>query len=312
MNYVNPFRSDKETTYEDVAYTMSYYREPTSLVGVTDEAYDEYDPATTYGVGDFCIIDDLKGIYRSSDVDNIGNFPPATETKWTFWSPINSYRMLAVDEFIGSQTTGDDIVMEYNFSNSSAWALVDVSFDLLLIEQIDNSTGGVVWSETISGSSYGASDYYEYFYKEMEDVTRIYRDGLVWLSDSTLRFTFTNGTAIGAIVMGLTTELGCTLYGTGLRFEDTSTISKSDVTGFRTVKRYGNVRVLNVSVLFDTINFNNIARKIEGIIGRNVLFIPTENDSFSEMITIGYFEAFDIPVEDEGKIETQSTIVGVI
>ncbi len=312
MNYIDPFRDDASVSYDDIVYSMGYYRHPTSLMGVTDETYANYDETTTYQVGEYCIIPNLNGIYRCSDADNIDNYPPAFPNVWTFWSPINSYRMLAVDEFIGSVTTGTDVVMEFNFSKATAFALVDIDFEVLLVEVIDNSSGTVVWSETVSGNTYGATSYYEYFYLESTIISRIYRDNLPWLNDATLRFTFTGAMSLGAVVMGIVEELGCTLYGTSMRFEDTSTISKSNVTGFRTVTRYGNIRVLDSKILLDEIDFNTVSRKVESIIGRNVLFVPTDNDVFSEMITIGYFETFDIPATGEVKVQTQSTIIGVM
>ncbi len=312
MNYIDPFRSDSSVTYEDIEYSMGYYRNPTSLVGVTDEVYDDYAVGTTYQVGDYCIIPELHGIYRSSDADNLGSYPPASPNVWTFWSPLNSYRMLAVDEFIGSATTGNDVVMEFNFSKATAFAMVDITMEAVLIEVINNDTGLVEWSEYIGGSSYGATSYYEYFYLAPTVVTRIYRDGLPWLGNATLRFTFTGEMTLGAVVMGIVDELGCTLYGTTMRFDDTSTISTSSVTGFRSVTRYGNVRVIDSKIILNEVDFNSVARKVESIIGRNILFVPTGNDVFSEMITIGYFETFDLPTTGENKVETQSTIIGVM
>ena len=312
MDFVQPLRDDLSVDYDSITYDMGYYATPTLLTGVTDETYAEYNAATTYDVGDFCTLDALKGVYRSSLASNVGNYPPANPNSWTFWSPINSYNMLAVDEFIGSQTTGTDIVMEFDFSQITAFALIDLVFDDLLIEVIDNTTAVTVYTENVSGTGIGADSYYEYFYSTFGEITRLYRGDFDWYADATLRITFTGVSSIGAVVMGLIETLGCTLYGTALKFEDTSTITKSEVTGFRTVNRYGNVRVLDVNVLFNTSEFNSIANKVEKIIGKNILFVPTEDDSFSEMITIGYFENFNIPVEGETLIETSSTIIGVI
>ncbi len=312
MNYVDPFREDASVTDNDIVYPMGYYRHPETLAGVTDETHAVYDPATTYSVGEYCTVPELFGIYRSSDDGNIGNFPSAVPTKWTFWSPINSYCMLAVDEFIGSQTTGTDIVMEFNFSKATAFAIVDCDFTSVIFTLTDNNSGEVVWTGSSDGSGYGATSYYEYFYGELSATTRIYKGGLPWLSNATLKIEFTGDVAIGAIVMGKVGEMGCTLTGTSLRFEDTSTIQKSEVTGFRTVTRYGSVRILDVGVIFDTEDFNVMANTIDSIIGHNILFVPLEDDNFSEMITIGYFENFEIPLDGMTKIKTQTTIIGAM
>ena len=313
MNYVQPLTANKSVTDEGITYTVKYYQAPQTLTGVTDESYGEYVSGTTYNTGDYVKLDDLKGIYRSSDDSNVGNYPPANPTKWTFWSPLNSYCMLAVDEFIGSQTTGTDIVMEFDFNGSNAFGLVDLSFNALTVEVIDDSDGSVVWTETYSGSNYGATSYYEYFYSSYWDTTRIYEGGLPLLVSSTLKFTFTGEASIGTVVIGLEEELGCTIYGTSLRFEDTSTIQKSEITGYRTVTRYGNVRIVNADVLVSVELFNTIAQKIDKIIGRNILFLPNDNeDKFQEMITIGYFENFEIPADGSDEIKTSTSIIGVL
>jgi len=90
-----------------------------------------------------------------------------------------------------------------------------------------------------------------------------------------------------------------------------SLISTNEYTKYRTVKRYGKIRILDCSVIFDTNEFNIHTSKIEDIISRNVLWIPTHADKFSESISIGYIENFTIPMENATKTQTQTKIIGV-
>ena len=305
--------SNKTVTENDIDYTVRYYKAPKSISGVVDESYAAYDETKAYTVGEYCIITELKGIYRSSADSNTGNYPPSHPDKWTFWSPINSYRMLAVDEFIGSKTTGTDIVMEFTFDGLNSFGLIDIDFGSLHVELIDDSTGAVVWDKTYSGSNYGAVNYYEYFYGRYWRNTRVYDSSLPLLATSTLRFTFAGAVSIGTAVIGTEEELGCTIYGTSLRFEDTSTIKKSEVTGFRTVTRYGNIRIINAEVMIHTSMFNTLAQRIDKIIGHNILFLPNDDEKkFQEMITIGYFENFDMPTEESDHMRATTTIIGVL
>jgi len=312
VNYIEPKNSNLSVTENDVFYTMKYYKAPETLSGVTPESYPDYDAGTTYTEGDYCIVPELKGIYRSADNSNTANFPPANPTQWVFWGPINPYKMLAVDEFIGTKTTGTDIVMTYDFSGLTSFALLDIDFSSVLIEIEDDTAGTTIYSKTFTGTTYGSSSYYEYFYLPLADVTDIIEDNIQWTSNATLTITFTDNASIGTFVLGIADSLGCTLEGSSLKFEDKSTIQTSDITGFRTVTRYGNIRIVNVNVLIQSGEFNNVARVVNNIIGHNILFIPTDEDKFSESITIGYFETFEMPMNNDTMFESQAVIIGVI
>jgi len=312
MNFLEPLRGDKIVSADGVTYEVGYYQAPSFSTGIVDEGYAEYSASTSFDLNAYCKVSELNAIYRSSTAGNVGNFPPANPYVWTFWGPVNSYKMLAVDEFIGSQTYGYNAVLEFDFSESTAFSLLDMEFYFLKIEQIDDSTGDIVYTEEFHGRDVGCLSYYDYFYAEAKDLNTIYRGELEWLPQSTLRFTFTQGVQIGVVVMGRLEPLGCTLMGTSLKYEDTSTIQKSEVTGFRTITRYGHIKILSASVMIELDIFDIVAQKISRIIGTNILFVPTDSDKFSETITLGYFEEFEIPLENTQSTKTQSTIIGVI
>ena len=77
MNFVDPYRGDLEVTDNDIVFVKKYLQAPTLLTGVVDEAYGTYAPATTYVVDDYVIITELNAIYKSSAIDNLGNYPPS-------------------------------------------------------------------------------------------------------------------------------------------------------------------------------------------------------------------------------------------
>ncbi len=216
--------------------------------------------------------------------------------------------MLATDTFIGAQTEGVDIVLEVDFSACTGFALVDTDFDAVQIEHIID--GSVVYSDTKTGTGYGAVSWYDYFYSPFTVTTRVSQE-LEWADSAILRLTFTGETKIGALVVGLIEDLGCTMQGTTLGFEDKSTVKTSAVSGYREVLRYGSIRTIDAKVSLIGDLFNNTAEKINRIIGRNILFLPTPLDNFSESIVIGYFESFDIPMLSTNATTTQTTIIGV-
>lgn len=312
MRYAVPRESTLSVVDNGTIYTKRCYAAPKSLSGVVDENYPDYDPKATYNTGDYVIVSALKTIYRCAADGVSGVFPPSDKLKWVDFGFVNSYRMLAVDEQINEKTTGEDVVMEFDFARATTIAFVNTLFESVQIEQIDDTTGDIVNSVQIDGRTIGCKSFSEYFFADPKYKTRIILDNLTWLKSSTLRISFSGSVEIGTLVIGRAQDMGVTLYGTSLEFQDKSVVKMDKITGFRNVIRYGNVRVLNARILIDTGDFNHVAQKIAQIIGKNVLWIPTRGDRFSEMSNIAYIENAPLPIDDPTKNESQITMIGVI
>jgi len=312
MKFVSPFTQKLSIEHNGMLYEKTIYEPPLSLSGVVDENYPNYYPAATYNTGDYVIVPELKTIYRCSADGVSGVFPLSDPSKWVDWGFVNSYKMLSTDEQIGAQTVGVDIVMELPFSRRDTLGLVNTQFMQLHLELIDLDTNEVVDDIKVSGRDIGCTSFAEYFYDEIREKSRVIVDGLMWLPNSKLRLTFSGDVKIGSIVSGCARELGITLMGTELSFEDRSKILNDEFTNTRKVIRYGHVRVLKAKVLFDVPDFDVVAQKVGEIIGKNVLFIPSEKDRFSEMTNIAYIEDFSMPIENPVIFEANTTIVGVV
>jgi len=172
----------------------------------------------------------------------------------------------------------------------------------------------VYYDEEINGKHYGALTYGEYFYTDATAKKRVIITDLEWLPSSIIRITFAGASEIGSIVYGKELGLGCTLSGSNIKFEDRSLIQTDEISGYRNVIRYGGIRVLDCGVTYDTDDFNSLSLKIEDILSKNILWIPTKEDIFAESITIGYIEDFNAPMNntEEEKTQTTTTIIGVI
>lgn len=311
MRYAEPLTQTLSVVHNGVTYSVTYYKTPTVLSGVTDEAYLDYSPSSIYNTEDYVIVPELKRIYKCADDGVNGVFPPADKTKWVDFGPVNSYRMFAIDEGIGAVTTGTNIYMELDFYQLDTIGMIDIEFISLHIEQIDNDTQEVLNDLDIDGKDIGCLSLEEYFFAESADVTRVIIDNLEWHPNSTLKLTFTGEVKIGTFALGNANELGIILYGTNLEFEDRSLIAEDEFTKTRKVIRYGQVRVLSAKVLFDTEEFNLTSQKVSKMIGKNLLFIPTDKDTFNEMNNIAYIEKFSLPVDNPEVIDTQITMIGV-
>ncbi len=312
MNFVDLKREKLTVTYAGVTYTKEFYIPATTVTGITNESYANWNVNTTYASGAYVIVPELKSIYKSSADSNAGVFPPSNTDKWTFWSYVNNMNMFACDENIGSQTKGTNVVITIPFNQSNILALVDTDFSILNIKQIDLDSNEEIVNIDVNSRDISCSTFAEYCYKETILQRKVIIDSLEWRPNSKVVLTFSGACAIGTICQGLLQDLGVTLYGTSLSWESKSKIKTDEFTSYRTVLRYGKVRVLSVQVLFDIEEFNKTALTIDTILDRNILFIPTELDTFSELITIGYIENFKLPLENPNKISTTTSIVGVV
>jgi len=312
MDYLAPNIITLSTVVDTVTYSVTYYEPPALITGVTDEVHAEYVLANTYTIGTYVKVDALKKIFRAATAIVANEHPLKYPDKWVDYGPLNSYRMLATDSFINAATTGTNAVFELDFDRCDTFAFVAANFTSVLVELIDLNTTTTVFSQTYLGRDYGALTYSDYYFTDYKVRSRVVVDGLEWLPSSKIRLTFSGTVEIGGLVYGNKSNIGITLHGTGLRFQDQSKIATSDITGVRSVIRYGSVRIVEAKVIIDTNEFNIVANKIEAIIGRNVLWIPTSNDKFTETVSLGYIEDMSLPIDNPSMIETSTTIIGVL
>lgn len=169
----------------------------------------------------------------------------------------------------------------------------------------------IFFDQNILGTDIGVPDFAAYFFAPIAKRTRYILTGLEWLPHSILRIKFTGALSIGTICLGRQESLGASLVGAKLRYQSTSKIKENSFTGFRDVIRYGKIRILEVDVIYDRDLFASTSQKIERIIDKNIVWIPTEEDTFSEAITIGYIENFDLPMDDFDISKSTTRIVGV-
>jgi hypothetical protein len=312
MNFVNLKTEKLTVVYDGITYTKEFYTSATSVTGLAGEVHAQWSPTTNYEVGSYVIVPELKSIYKNSANSNAGIFPPSLPESWTFWGYVNDMNMFACDENIGSQTTGIDVIVTMPFNQSTILAFVDTDFSTVNIKQIDEDTDEEIVNIDLNSRDISCSTFAEYCYKKTILQRKIIIDNLEWRPNSKVVLSFSGDCAIGTICMGLLQELGITLLGTSLAWESKSKIKTDEYTSYRTVLRYGKVRVLSVQVLFDVEEFNKTALLIDSILDKNILFIPTNQDVFSELITIGYIENFKLPIENPNKILTTTSIVGVV
>lgn len=169
----------------------------------------------------------------------------------------------------------------------------------------------VYFSQTISGTSYGVETWAGYFFDPITIKTRSILTGLYWLPSSTLRIKTEGESKFGTIGYGALEDLGFTIEGARLRYESTSRFTVSDFTGFKSITRYGKVRLLEGEVLYDTDKFTYTSQIADRIMDKNVIWVPTEEDIFTDAISLGYIENFELPMTTFDMTSSPIRVVGI-
>lgn len=306
MEFVDLKKETLIVAYNGITYEKEFYKSATTVIGVDDETQENWNKNTPYKVGEYILIPELKSIFRAT-ADNEKSYPLSNPTKWTFWSFINSWNMFACDENIGSVTSGTDIVITLDFNQVNTLCLVDCDFIEVEIKQINNDTQDET-IQIIDGKDISCSSFSEYCYTLSKRTTKVILD---WMPNSRVTLSFKGPVKIGTLACGVLEELGATLVGSSLEIKDNSKISTNEFTSFRTVNRRGSINILKAKLLIDNQNFNYCSQVVRRIISKNVLWLPTNKDNFSEAITIGYLEKGTLPISKSEQIEVPIQIIGI-
>lgn len=174
--------------------------------------------AGSYSVGDERISTTTHFVYRS--LVNSNTLNPESDTydklavggignNWAIISYTNKYRMF--DNVIGSQSTGDDVVVEVTPSalfNSVAG--LNVTGATAVNIAVDDPTDGEVYNHDVSMIDNSAIvDYYEYYFYPIVNLTEFSFFNLPPYPNATMTVTFTGtGVGIGELLTGSQINIG--------------------------------------------------------------------------------------------------------
>ncbi len=310
MQIVKPKIFNKEIIYNGISYKTKFYNHLLSFKNILVENYPEWDNSIEYQIGDFVKLSNINKIFRAIQ-NNVDTFPLADGKVWMDYGAINPYRMLIADEFFDQKTVGENIEVEFGFSFVDTIIGLDMKFNKCILEVKDLDRDLIIEKYEISGMDIGCSNFGEYFYSDKKNKNRLIKQNLPYLVNGSIKLKFEGYVEIGKIIIGLTEEFGLTLFGTNLKVESNSKIEVNERKE-RKILRRGNTRVVEAKVIYEQRLYNEIIKKIREILDENIVWIPAKNENLSEMLTLGYIEDFQIPLDNSINIDTTITIIGVI
>lgn len=264
---------------------------------VAENDYAEYNPSTTYSLGQRCIV--IAGdhrIYESLQAGNAGNTPSSSPTWWLDTGATNRWKMF--DDVVGSQTanaTSITLTLEPGLIDSIAFLdLEATTVDVVMTDPVE----GVVYTESIDlvMKTY-IVDAYTYFFEPIitDDVCVLM--GIPAYANASIAITISNpgSTAkIGTLIVGAQKEIGKTQYDPTIGINDYSR-KGADAFGNYTVVQRAYSKRMSCSLFLSNDLVDDLVRTLAGYRATPVCWVGT-NVGFSSMIIYGFYRSFEVTI----------------
>lgn len=283
----------------------------TSNVPETD--HPEYVPGTTYAADVYVIvIGDTHKIYQSLQPGNMGNDPATSPLWWLDCGATNRWKMF--DTMVDSQTVHNaDIEFSLAISGRcNAIALLNVYASSIRVVATD-VTDGTVFDRTINmRSDMGINDLWSYFFESPEWKTDMVITDLPLYSNMTVTVTLHNisgSTKCGAVVAGITKELGVTQFGAGIGITDYSVKSR-DTWGNATLVERAYNKHGNYTLQVDNTRVDTLQSLLAGYRATPILYLGDEQ--FGSTMIFGFYKDFSIVIQGPASSVCTIDIEGLI
>ena len=248
------------------------------------ENYPIWDSSTTYNKDDKVIW--KNHIWTSLVDDNTSE--PGEDVNWFDEGATNPYK--CVDKYINTQTIGgsadNPLVLEFDVTNVNALVLLNLEADKV-------------------------SNWADYFFGDIEFKNKVLVWGVQLLKGKVVIELYGNPAKVGVVLIGYLEDLGVTLQGVKSSIDD---YSRKDVdTNGNVYLKQGNFADrFEGKVLIDLKDFNHIKEKLTRLRGLPIYYTATEEDICRELDVYGYYENFELDINNPVKAECSLTLRGLI
>ena len=303
----------QELYYNDKSFL--YFANDTITTTATGDTTPEYDNTVQYLHGDYVKVSSVKRKFRCANVSGfIGKHPiDYLGIDWTDAGAINEFAMF--DDSLSSATVSQNdffTTMEIKGATTlTIQNLKNIANIRIVHKSADNS---IIYSDTTYGRDIGRYSYYDYYTRPIKDIKKI-TTFLEWHGVSNIEISFTvetGGTSeVGFFGCGVAYDLGATLYGSSVGYEDYS-IYKTDEFGFTTFDKRVAVDIINGKVLIDVKKTDYALDVLKSLRGKLSHFIGDEREKgeIKSLNIVGYVKNLTIPIDGPSKNEYPIKIIG--
>lgn len=202
-----------------------------------------YAGGTTYALNDLVRVESTHHVYKSLQNANTGHSPtaePATPVWWLDMGATNRWAMF--DALVNSQTTNANsiAVVVTPAERVDSVVLLNVSAATVTITMTD-ATDGIVFSQTYSmASDSGIADWYDYFFEPIIRKADLSVSSMPPYAGAAIAITLAdagNTAACGECLIGLSRDIGGTVYGAKVGIRDYSVKTQDDFGNYTILER---------------------------------------------------------------------------
>ncbi len=271
------------------------------------EDYPAWDSSTTYNKDDKVIYNDH--IYTSL-IDSNKNNEPDTGVDWFDEGATNPYKCL--DKYMNTQTSGPDnssLIMEFDVTNVNALVLLNLDATKVIVTAYDTNNNEI---ETITKNALeGVTNWDDYFLGEYDYLNKMLIEGPQLLKGAIKLEIQGNPAKVGIVLIGYLEELGVTLQGVKSSIDDYS--KKQTAQNGNTYLQEGNYADrFEGNVLIDINDFNKIKRRLTKLRGQPFYYTASKEDVCRELDVYGFYENFEVDINNPVKAQCSLTIRGLI
>jgi hypothetical protein len=264
---------------------------------LTGNTYALYSAGTSYADGDIVISATTHRTYESLAGSNLGN-ALTDATKWTDIGPTNRWSMF--DGSVTSQTSNPESI-EVTIQTTGridSVALLNVDAVAVTVTMTD-SVEGEVYDETFSlVSPSGIIDWYAYFFEPIERLADLYIGDLPPYAGAAIEVSLDGAGSTakcGGLVLGLSKQIGETVYGSGVGIIDYSR---------KTVDAFGNYSVVE-RAFSKRANFTvnvpiGLTDQVQVLLSRYraepIVYVGA--DRFGSTLIYAFFKDFNVEIEN--------------
>lgn len=267
---------------------------------VAEDDFTAWNVGTTYAAGAKVrrVAADVHLTFESAVGSNLGNDPLA-DASGEFWitlGPTNRWAMF--DPVIQTQTTADAaIAVELDLTGRiDTVALQNVSAASVQVTMTD-AVEGVVYDRTVSLiSTDGIVDAYSYCFEPVARLRDLTLLDLPPYGNASLEVTLSEGggqVACGLLLVGLSRELGGTLWGATAGIRDFSTKATDDLGRFGVVKRAYSKRA-SFQILVPNAAVDTFQNTLADYRATPVLYVG--DGRFASLAVFGFYRDFNVEV----------------
>lgn len=256
------------------------------------ESVAAWSAATTYASGAQVLR--LDSVYQSLQASNLNHAPDSSPTWWTRLGPGNKWAMF--DDQVSTQTVGAaPLAVSFQAGAFDSMAVLGTDAATVTLVVTDGALGPEVYRRTVGLGADVVTNWYEYFYSDLDyRRTQVLFTGVPLMGSAVAHLEVVgSGTVrVGHVAWGRMKPVGGLRYGVKAGIKDFSR-KETDDFGVTTFVRRANSKTLVAQLEVQKAELNSTQNLLTALRATPVVWVGSDDPSYSDlMVVFGFYRDF--------------------